>query len=135
MRVAGLASCDPIRDRNLIQNFLAFSTTATIALAFAFPVTFAMGCKKPMPIKKKREKKEPNFPSKWHTLVSKTLARREAEILSDEVTMEPGGMTMTNPEGEVVKINCAGDLRANPWVVSCSPLGYLKQEAAMQASG
>ena len=27
---------------------------------------------------------------------------------------------MTSPEGEGVKIDCAGDLRAHPWVVSCT---------------
>ena len=102
-------------------------------MAFAFPVQFAMDSKKAAPIKKKRKKVEPNFPSRQQITDAETRAQRDADELSKEIIMQSGGMTLTSPEGEVVKVDCVGDLRTDPWVVSCTP-GHRKHESAMQMS-
>ena len=103
-------------------------------MAFAFPVTFAEGTKKAEPNKKRRKRREPNFPTAEQLAESGAKARRSAEELSNEFTMQSGGVTMTSPEGEVVTIDGVGDLSIHPWVVSCSLTKYLKQESAMQMS-
>ena len=81
-------------------------------MAFAFPVQFAMDSKKAAPIKKKRKKVEPHFPTKQQIDDAEAKARRKADELSKEITMQSGGMKLTNPEGEEVTIDCVGDLRS-----------------------
>ena len=117
---------------DLIPNFMAWSTCATIAMAFAFSVHFAKGVKKAGNIpKKKRKTVEPHFPTEQEIVDKNLTAQRLARELSDEVTMISGGLCMTNPEGEVVKIDSVGDLSAHPWVINSTGM---KHEAAMQMS-
>ena len=65
---------------------------------------------------------EPHFPTEQQLAESEARARREADELSNQVTMQSGGVTMLNPEGEVIRIDCVGDLSSNPWVASCTPI-------------
>ena len=48
-------------------------------MAFAFPVQFAMDSKKAAPIKKKRKKVEPHFPTKQQIDDAEIRARRKAD--------------------------------------------------------
>ena len=90
--VAGLAPRDRQQRADTIPNFLAWTTCATIAMAFGFSVHFAKGAKKEKGSpNKKRKTVKANFPTKQQIEDSERVAREAAEKLSEEYTMRSGG--------------------------------------------
>ena len=85
--VAGLAPRDRQQRADTIPNFMAWTTTATIAMAFGFSVHFAKGEKKEK-ARVFRRTVPARFPTQQTTEDSARAARERAEKDSKEVTMQ-----------------------------------------------